>query len=65
MNATHTSGLPMLSLAVSNGHLECIDPLVEGGASVNGQEKSTGNTALHQAVVTGPIRVDCIESLLG
>ena len=65
MNAMDNCGLPMLSLAASNGHLDCIGPLIEAGASVNIQAKTTGNTALHEAVTKGPARVPCIETLLG
>ena len=64
-NSTDSSGLPLLSLAAGNGHLDCVGVLVEGGASVNAQHKTTGNTALHQAVLGGPARVDCVEALLG
>ena len=59
------SGLPMLSVACSNGHEQCIATLVEGGASVNAQSKPTGNTALHEAVLQGPSAIPCIEVLLG
>ena len=65
MNAVDSSGVPLLSLATSNGHMECISTLIEGGASVNAQAKTTGNTALHEAVMKGPTRVPCIETLLG
>ena len=65
MNVVDSSGMPMLSLATSSGHMECISPLIEGGASVNAQAKATGNTALHEAVLKGPTRVPCIETLLG
>ena len=65
MNAVDSCGLPMLSLAASNGHMECMGPLMEGGAKVNAQAKATGNTALHEAVMKGPSRVPCIETLLG
>ena len=65
MNAVDSSGKSMLSLAASNNHMECIGPLIDGGASVNAQAKSTGNTALHEAVMKGPTRVPCIELLLG
>ena len=66
MNAcSPDTGLPMLSLAASNGHFDCIPTLVENGAKVNGQAKRTGNTALHEAVLRGPSHVTCIETLLG
>ena len=65
MNAMDNSGIPMLSLAASNGHMECIGALIEGGACVNAQAKTTGNTALHEAAMKGPSRVPCIETLLG
>ena len=65
MNAVDSCGLPMLSLAASNGYMECMGPLMEGGAKVNAQAKATGNTALHEAVMKGPSRVPCIETLLG
>ena len=65
VNAVDNSGVPLLSLAASNGHMECIGALVEGGANVNAQAKTTGNTALHEAVMKGPSRVPCIETLLG
>ena len=65
MNAVDSSGLPMLSLATSSGHMECIGALIEGGARINAQAKPTGNTALHEAVMKGPTRVPCIETLLG
>lgn len=65
MNALDNCGMPMLSLAVSNGHMECIGALIAGGASVNAQAKTTGNTALHEAVMKGPSRLPCIETLLG
>ena len=59
------SGLPMLSLACSNGHVQCIATLVENGAKVNTQSKGIGNTALHEAVLQGPATIPCIEVLLG
>ena len=65
VNAVDSSGLPMLSLAASNGHMVCLGVLIEGGAKVNAQAKKTGNTALHDAVIKGPSRVPCIETLLG
>lgn len=65
MNAIDGSGLPMLSLAASSGHMECMGLLIEGGAKVNAQAKATGNTALHEAVMKGPSRIPCIETLLG
>lgn len=66
MNAvTSDSGISMLSLAASNGHLNCIATLVECGAKVDAQAKSTGNTALHETVLNGPGNLACIEALLG
>ena len=65
MNAVDSCDLPMLSLAASNGHMECLGALVEGGANVNAQSRITGNTALHEAVMKGPTLVPCIETLLG
>lgn len=59
------SGLPMLSLAASSGHLDCIATLVECGAKLNTQAKTTGNTALHETVLKGPGNLACIEALLG
>ena len=59
------TGLPMLSLAVSNNHVDCIAILVENGAKVNGLNKATGNTALHEAVLKGLSHIPCIEALLG
>ena len=59
------SGLPMLSLAASNGHTNCIATLVERGAMVDAQAKATGNTALHEAVLKGSGNLACIEALLG
>ena len=65
MNAVDSSGVPLLSLATSSGHMDCISALIEGGACVNAHAKTTGNTALHEAVMKGPTRVPCIETLLG
>lgn len=59
------TGLPLLSLAACNGHLECIAVLVEAGAPVNAQTRATGNTALHETVLKGPSRIPSIEALLG
>jgi ankyrin repeat protein len=59
------SGLSMLSLASSNGHLNCIATLVEHGAKVDARTKATGNTALHETVLKGPENMACIEALLG
>lgn len=63
VNATEVSGVPLLSLAASNGHVESVSVLLELGATVNTAHKLTGNTALHQAVMAGS--VDCVETLLG
>ncbi len=62
-NATDLDGVPLVSLAASNGHVQCIKVLVELGALVNSVHKSTGNTALHQAVLAA--HIDCVETLLG
>ena len=35
MNAVDKSGNPVLSLAAANGHLECIEVLIENGGSVD------------------------------
>lgn len=59
-----SSGLPVLSMAVVHGHTECLDSLIESGAKVDAQIKSTGNTALHEAVLKGPSRLPCVETLL-
>lgn len=65
MNAVDSSsGLPVLSIAVTNGHTECLDILIESGANVDAQVKGTGNTALHEAVEKGPSRLPCIQTLL-
>lgn len=67
MNAVSPdAGLPMLSLAASSGHLSCMPTLVQAGARVDAQAKATGNTALHQAVLRGPVTgLPCVEVLLG
>ena len=66
MNAVSPdSGLPMLSLATCNGHLDCIATLVAAGAKLDIQTKATGNTALHEAVLQGVSTIPCIEALLG
>lgn len=40
MNAVDSDGLPVLSLAAVNGHVDCIGPLVgEGGANVNAKAR--------------------------
>ena len=67
MNAVSTDGrgLPLLSLATTNGHTECLATLVKHGATINAQTKATGNTALHEAVLKGPSAIPCIETLLG
>ena len=59
------SGVPMLSLACSSSHVQCITTLVENGAKVDAQSKVSGNTALHEAVLQGPSTIPCIEALLG
>lgn len=59
------SGLPILSLAASNNHFDCISILVRNGARVNQQARATGNTALHEAVLKGPHCIPSIEALLG
>lgn len=64
-NSTDSTGLPLFSLAAGSGHLGCLGALIRGGASVNAQYKITGNTALHQAVLGGMAREDCVEALLG
>ena len=58
-------GLPLLSLVASNGHMDSIALLVESGAKLDAQSSSTGNTALHEAVLKGTSSVPCIEILLG
>ena len=65
VNATDSStGLPVLSMAVSHSHSDCLSMLIENGASIDTQVKSTGNTALHEAVLKGPSRLPCVETLL-
>lgn len=58
-------GLPLLSLVVSNRHVGYITLLVENGAKLDAKTRSTGNTALHEAVLKGTESVPCIEVLLG
>ena len=43
MNSVDSSGLPMLSLAAANGHLECIGVLVENGANIDAQAKRSAH----------------------
>ena len=49
MNAVEEGGLPVLSLAATSGHLECIGVLVESGASVNAQAKRSGTLVLSES----------------
>ncbi len=66
MNACSSdTSMPVLSLAASCLRVNCITILVEQGAKLNAQNKSTGNTALHEAVMKGPSSIPVIESLLG
>lgn len=48
-----------LHLAVENEHCDCIDPLVEAGASLNPKDVD-GNTPLHLATN----KIECFEKLM-
>lgn len=55
-------GSNALHLAVRNRHIDCIQPLVNGGIDINSRELATNNTALHLAAIFG--RTAIIEKLL-
>ena len=58
-------GLPALHVAVFNGHTDAVAALVDdGGADVNVQGPTSGNTALHEAVLIGPSLSRIIDALL-
>jgi len=58
-------GLPALHVAVFNGHADAVAALVDdGGADVNVQGPTSGNTALHEAVLLGPSLSRVIDALL-
>ena len=54
----------MLSLATINGHTDSITVLLNHGASLDTQDRRSGNTALHEAAVRGSSHKDSIELLL-
>lgn len=58
MNAVDSDGLPVLSLAAVNGHVDCIGPLVgEGGANVNAKAR---RSVLYQHGIGLAYTHDCI-----
>jgi len=57
-------GLPAVHVAVFNGHADAVKVLIDEGADVNVRSPSSGNTALHEAVLLGPSVSRVIDTLL-
>lgn len=51
-------------LAVRNNHFDCLPVLQSSGADLNAKSPTKGNTALHEAVLSGPNGVKCVDMLL-
>ena len=64
MKCVNSEGLPALHVAVFNGHADAVKVLVDEGADVNVRGPSSGNTALHEAVLLGPSLSRVIDTLL-
>ena len=58
-------GLPVLHVAVMNGHADVIPVLVQEGADVNRKGPNRGNTALHDAISLGSAAGPVVDALLG
>ena len=57
-------GVPVLVLAARNKHSDCLPVLCSSGADLNAKSLTKGNTALHEAVISGPDGVQCVDVLL-
>ncbi|XP_077789579.1 double zinc ribbon and ankyrin repeat-containing protein 1 isoform X3 [Podarcis muralis] len=64
-NCTNSEDQPALTLAVLNRHHEVIPILVQKGANVDHQSRPLNNTALHEAVLLGLERWECMDALVG
>ena len=64
MQCVNGEGLPAVHVAVFNGHADAVKALVDEGADVNVRSPSSGNTALHEAVLLGPSVSRVIDALL-
>ena len=64
MQCVNGKGLPAVHVAVFNGHADAVKVLVDEGADVNVGAPTSGNTALHEAVLLGPSLSPVIDALL-
>ncbi|PAA85877.1 hypothetical protein BOX15_Mlig021025g1, partial [Macrostomum lignano] len=63
-NARNKNGVPVLTVAVRNLHIEAVRELLEQGADANIQGKEKGNTPLHEAILKGYDGQEIVDLLL-